>query len=211
LRDLDAAALRLRDACRVALDPRYGDLELREAMFTAAGGHDHLELAVTTVTDLTRPPEDHYYEDLLSRYSQMRQFLPTLLRTVIFQGTAAGRPVLDAVAFLRQLEGRRKPDLSDAPRAVITPAWRPLALDEQQRVDRHGYTFCVLERLRDALRRRDVFVSPSERWADPRAKLLQGAAWEMARPTICRALRRSPDPEIELQALGRQLDAAYRR
>ena len=38
-------------------------------------------MAVTTVTALTRPPEDHYYEDLLSRYGQMRQFLPTLLRT----------------------------------------------------------------------------------------------------------------------------------
>ncbi len=36
----------------------------------------------TTMTDLTRPPEYHYYEDLLSRYGQMRQFLPTLRRTV---------------------------------------------------------------------------------------------------------------------------------
>jgi TnpA family transposase len=209
LRDLDAAALRLRDACRVALDPRYSDLELREAMLAAAGGEDKLELAVTTVTDLTRQPEDHYYEDLLSRYSQMRQFLPTLLRTVPFQGTAAGRLVLEALAFLRQLEGQRKPDLSDAPRGVITPAWRSLALDADNRVDRHGYTFCVLERLRDGLRRHDVFVAPSERWADPRAKLLRGAAWEAARPNVCRALGRPPDPEVELRALGQQLDTAY--
>jgi hypothetical protein len=58
LRDLDAAALRLRDACRVALDPRYPDVELREAMLAAAGGEERLEMAVTTVTALTRPPED---------------------------------------------------------------------------------------------------------------------------------------------------------
>jgi hypothetical protein len=64
--------LRLRDACRVALDPRYHDQELREAIFAAAGGEHPLELAVTAVSDLTRPPEDHYYEDLLSRYGQMR-------------------------------------------------------------------------------------------------------------------------------------------
>lgn len=75
LRDRAAAALRQRDACRVALDPRYPDREPREAMLVAAGGEERLEIAVTTVTDLTRPPEDHYYEDLLSRYSQLRQFL----------------------------------------------------------------------------------------------------------------------------------------
>lgn len=48
-------------------------------------GLQNLEFAVTTVGDLTRPHEDHYYEDLLSRYSQIRQFLPTLLRTISVQ------------------------------------------------------------------------------------------------------------------------------
>jgi hypothetical protein len=167
-------------------------------------------VAVTAVSDLTRPPEDHYYEDLLSRYGQMRQFLPTLLRTVAFDGTPAGRPVLEALAFLRQIEGQRKPDLSDTPRAVITCGWRSLVLDADNRVDRHGYTFCVLDRLRDGLRRHDLFVTPSDRWADSRSKLLQGAAWEAARPNVCRALGCSADPEIELDALGRQLDVAYR-
>jgi TnpA family transposase len=210
IRDLDAAALRLRDACRIALDPRYPDLELREAIFTAVGGEHNLEVAVTAVSDLTRPPEDHYYEDLLSRYGQMRQFLPTLLRTVDFDGTAAGRPVLEALALLRQIEGQRKPDLSDSPRGVISRGWRSLVIDADGRIDRHGYTFCVLDRLRDVLRRHDVFVTPSERWADSRSKLLQGAAWEAARPNVCRALGRSSDPDVELDALGRQLDVAYR-
>jgi len=154
-------------------------------------------MAVTTVTALTRPPEDHYYEDLLSRYGQTRQFLPTLLRIVSFEGTAAGRPVLDAVAFLRRIEGQRKPDISDTPRGVVTRDWRSLVQDADNRVDRHGYTFCVLDRLRDGLRRHDVFVTPSERWAASRAKLLHGAAWETARPNIWRALGRSADPEVE--------------
>jgi hypothetical protein len=42
------------------------------ALRAAAGGEERLEMVVTTVTALTRPPEDHYYEDLLSRYGQMR-------------------------------------------------------------------------------------------------------------------------------------------
>ena len=68
----------------------------------------------------------------------MRQFLPTLLRTMSFDGTALGRQVLGTVAFLRRIEGQRKPDVSDAPRGVITRDWRSLVVDANNRVDRHG-------------------------------------------------------------------------
>jgi len=47
-------------------------------------------------------------------------------------------------------------------------------------VDRRAYTFAALEQAQVALRRRDLFVAPSEKWADPRTALLQGAAWEAA-------------------------------
>ena len=72
-------------------------------------------------------------------------------------------------------------------------------------VDRRAYTLCAMERLQDSLRRRDVFVPRSERWGDPRVKLLQGAQWETMRPQVCRALGRSESPEPELHALAQQL------
>jgi hypothetical protein len=43
-------------------------------------------------------------------------------------------------------------------------------------VNSQAYTLCVVERLHQALRRREVFVPTSERYADPRAELLRGAA-----------------------------------
>ena len=49
---------------------------------------------------------------------------------------------------------------------------------QEARVERPAYTVCVVERLHEALRRHDVFVDPSERWGDPRAKLLQREQWE---------------------------------
>ena len=48
--------------------------------------------------------------------------------------------------------------------------------------------FCVLHQLYAALRRRDVFVSPSWRYGDPRAGLLSGSDWEATRPIIWRTL-----------------------
>lgn len=68
-----------------------------------------------------------------------------------------------------------------------------------------------MERLQDALSRRDVYVAPSERWANPRAKLLKGTAWATVKPQVCRTLERSPVATIELDALTKRLDATYRR
>ena len=61
------------------------------------------------------------------------------------------------------------------------------------------------------MHRRDIFLSKSERWADPRAKLLQGEAWRQARPNICRTLNRQTDGAAEVQELATQLDRAYHR
>ncbi|MGH3983639.1 MAG: Tn3 family transposase, partial [Pseudonocardiaceae bacterium] len=51
-------------------------------------------------------------------------------------------------------------------------------------VDRAGYVFCLLEQFHQRLRRRDIFALASTRWADPRAQLLAGPAWETARGSV---------------------------
>lgn len=35
-------------------------------------------------------------------------------------------------------------------------------------MDRDAYVVCLLEQLFRALKRRDIFASPSHRWSDPR-------------------------------------------
>lgn len=78
-------------------------------------------------------------------------------------------------------------------------------------VDPRAYTFCVLDRLRAALKRRDVFVTPSWQYADPRKGLLSGEEWEVTRPIICRALGYSADPKPVLEELRQELDTTYRK
>jgi TnpA family transposase len=93
---------------------------------------------------------------------------------------------------------------------VIRKPWQRHVLREDGSVDFHAYTFCVLDELHTALRRRDVFVAPSWRYADPRAGLLDGAEWEATRPIICRTLGLSAQPEPTLSALTNELDRTYR-
>ena len=210
LKDLDRAALLLRQACLVVLDPACADRRVRDSVFNRVP-RDQLTQAVAQVADLVGPPDDHYYEDLRSRYSQVRRFLPALLEAVEFAATDASRPVTEAIRFLKAIEGQKRPDMNQAPQALLTPAWERLVIGAEGRIDRRLYTFCALERLQDGLRRRDLFVPASRRWGDPHAKLLQGPAWEKVRLRVCRTLGRSPTATEELESLGKQLDEAYRR
>jgi hypothetical protein len=219
IHDLDAAAQVLCEVCQVILDEAQDPATLLERIYAQVPA-ERLQAAVTTVEELTRPPEDTYAQELLDRYLMLRRFLPTLWRTLEFDATPGGRTTLEAVQFLQRIEGRSHASLQAAPRAVIPRSWQRYVLPQntsrthgrsEARVDRPAYTVCVVERLHEALRHHDVFVEPSERWGDPRAKLLPREQWEGIRPQICHTLGRAISPEPELARLGQQLQEAYRQ
>jgi TnpA family transposase len=209
LRDLDAAARQLGQVCELFLDESCAAAHLRERAF-ARVPEERLREAIQLVEALTRPPDDDAYQELTERYGRAHRFLPALLETISFESTQAGKPLLDAWRFLRSVEGQRQPAMNRAPLEAIPPSWKRLVVGRDQQVDRRAYTLCVLEQLQDALRRRDVYAAASERWGDPHAKLLQGAAWDAARPQICRTLQRQADADTELEKLSALLDEAYR-
>ena len=180
-------------------------------MFAVVKRED-LEAALRQVERLVRPPEDMYYRELKESYRRIRTFLPSLLQTVRFGATPAGRPVLEALEYLRKPEGPEdRPHLGDPPLAIVTRAWRQYVFGDDERIDRKAFVFCFLDRLRSALRRRDLFIAPSFRYADARIGLLSGPAWESARPAVCRSLGHSLSAEETLLALGRQLDQTYQQ
>lgn len=78
-------------------------------------------------------------------------------------------------------------------------------------MDRDAYVVCVLEQLFRALKRRDIFASPSHRWSDPRARLLMGAGWEAVREDILAGLSLDEDAEAHLRELLEVLDATWRQ
>jgi TnpA family transposase len=209
LRDLDAAALQLREACAVLFDKACADRKVRATVF-ARVPEPRLRDAVALVESLARPSEDNYHKELVGRYGRVCRFLPAVLREIAFRGTQAGQPILQALKAL-VTPTWHQPDLSRAPMDIVSRAWRRLVVGPDHQIDRRAYTLCVLECLQDGLRRRDVFVSPSERWGDPRAKLLHGAIWETDRPRICQILGRQSSVEGELDTLAKDLDAVYRR
>jgi TnpA family transposase len=206
LRDLDAAALQLARQVEQMLTEAWSDAE-RLAYLTAQQAA--LQSAVATIYALARPPDDQHYQELEASYPSVRRFLPHLLPRITFGATPAGQSVLEALTFLRSLEGVRRPSLQDAPLEFVPAGWRRAVVSADGVVNRRFYTLCVLTRLHDLLRRREVFVPGSRRWGDPRAQLLHGDAWERVRTTVCQSLGHSLTPQPELAELAQRLDDTY--
>jgi hypothetical protein len=120
---------------------------------------------------------------------------------------------------LPALSRRRVKERPLLPREVdgeLVPAmWRRAVFSNtklpQGAVDRDAYVVCVLEQLHRALNRRDIFAAPSNQWADPRARLLDGPRWEAMRGDVLAGLSLSEDVGKHLATLTRGLDAAWRQ
>jgi len=203
LRDLDAAALTLSKVCTLVLDGTIETSDLRTAVFTVVP-QAALEAAVAQVDSLTRPPDDPYFDELLAQHRRIRRFLPHFVRVVGLSAIPAGQPVLNALHHLRKVEddGVRG---KTWPTEFVPKSWERRVTRDGV-VDRRAWTLCLVDRLRGALRRRDIFAVPSLRFADPRIGLLDGTAWEAVRPTVCRTLGKSQNAAEEIDRLSERLD-----
>jgi TnpA family transposase len=207
LKDLDAAAVQAAIASKAVLDPNIPDGEIRDAVFKMMSRSD-LQASVQQIDNLVRPPQDVYFKELRASYRRVRRFLPTLLQTVSFGASPAGEPLIETIGYLKKFDKGKK-TLADAPLGIVDPTWRGHVVCGGE-VDPQAYTFCFLDQLRKGLRRRDVFVTPSVRYADPRIGLLEGEAWEGARPFICRSLGQPASANEALANLRKELDQTYK-
>ena len=203
LKDLDKAASVLAESCRRLLDPELPDGQLRGLVYDSIG-RDELAQALDDVTGLVRPDDDVFYRELSAKAATVARFLPTLLRVVQFDANPAAQALLQALDWLRE-----RPD-HEPPIAIVNKAWTHHVVRDDGRIDAPAFAFCALDRLRVAIRRRDVFVTSSWRYADPRAGLLAGTEWQSARPVVCRSLGLTPVPAPTLARLSEELDATYR-
>lgn len=209
IRDLDAAAMTLADACKILMNPSLSDTEVRAAIFTKFSP-EILAQTIENTYALTRPPDDIFYSELLTSYRRVRLFLPMFLKHIHFAAGPAGKSIVAALNYLSQHHHKRQFD--GAPLDVVNKIWHQYVFPEpgKKTVDPCAYMFCVLDQLRTALKRRDVFANPSWRYADPRSGLLSGSEWETTKPMISRTLGYSSDPKPVLDHLASELDQTYR-
>jgi len=209
LRDLDEAALTLASLTSELLaHPIWTHKRIRTFLEDKTAV---MQAAITQIQQVARQSGESYQQELRTRYPTVRRFLPKLLTTIDFAMAPAAQPLQEAQVFLQQLTQNKRPSMELAPLDFVPAGWRRHVAPTGKPVDRQMYTLCFVAQLQEGLRKRDVFVSASSRWSDPRAKLLQGTAWESVRATISHVLGRSLSAKDELARWEQELDAAYRR
>lgn len=119
------------------------------------------------------------------------------------------RPVIDALALLEKYAD------VDAKTRFYDPAevvpmdgvaredWREAVVDERGRIERIPYELCVLVALRDAIRRREIYVEGGMRWRDPEDDL--PGDFEATRTMHYAAIRQPEDPQEFVTGLKQRM------
>jgi len=210
LKDLDRSALALAEVCSLILNEENSEDQLREAIF-AKTTRAQLKVSIATIHALARPPDDRFHHEMVEQYGRVRRFLSRLLNDITFKAAPAGESTLKAFHYLATFDQSRKQILDNPPLDIITNPWKRLVFDKDERIVRQGYTLCFLDKLQDALRRRDIYVENSDRWVDPRKKLLHGKDWLTNRTQVCRSLGHPVKPHKAIKQMAHQLDTAYKQ
>jgi TnpA family transposase len=104
-----------------------------------------------------------------------RRMLAPLLATLRFRcNNRDYRPVMDAIELLARYTDADRAQRFYAPAervpvaGVVPKAWQDAVTDQESgRIERIPYELCVLIALREALRRREIYVEGAGRWRDP--------------------------------------------
>lgn len=210
LADLDKSAIALADICTLILNEKTSDDQLRQAIFSKTS-RAQLAKNIAIINELARPSDDKFHDEMVEQYGRVKHFLPRLLKDITFKAAPAGEFILDALNYLAEFASTHKQFLDSPPLDIVTNPWKRLVFDKEDRVTKRGYTLCFLEKLQSALRRRDIYVENSDRWGDPREKLLQGEDWQMKRTQIYRSLGHPTQPRDAVAILTQQLDTTYKQ
>ncbi|WP_218184321.1 DUF4158 domain-containing protein [Streptomyces sp. PKU-EA00015] len=193
----DAAIGKPEGTVRTVLYPVVGEKTLRDLVAEAKANEKAFKAKVRTTL---RSSYSSYY----------RQMLPPLLQTLGFKcNNTAYRPVMDALALLEKyadVDGKmRFYDVGDAVPmdGVVRKDWREAVVDDKGKVERIPYELCVLVALRDAIRRREIYIEGGLRWRNPEDDL--PGDFEATRTVHYAAIRQPQDPEEFIADLKQRL------
>lgn len=139
LRDLDAAAITLRDVGQYVVsdgDDALPVAEWRSALFEQIARAD-IQAAMASVDNLVATPDDRRYLELHPHWRRVRTLFSALLRRIKLDAAPAGQPVVAALDYLRGVDDWTHARMADAPAVFLGPAWRRHVLDDTGRVADH--------------------------------------------------------------------------
>ncbi len=210
LKDLDAAALTLRDAVRVVLDPNNQSRNLRKLILQEFS-ESTLQTAILNVTELTTAAEDSEVEIWQNAHKVISRFIGPLFDTIAFDGTHTAKSLLEGITFAKRLGKISRIQWGLPPRGFIPKAWLPLIFPNRSKgedgdFNRNQYMVCLIQQLEKGLKRGEVFVNNSIKYVDPRARLVEEDAWQKVKLEVYRSLHLPLKATEFIEKQSKQLD-----
>lgn len=201
----EAAVAEPGGTVRKVIYPVAGESTLKALAAEAAANEARYRARVRTAL---RSPYSNHWRRMLS---------PLLNALELKCNNTAYRPVMDAIDLLKRYldqpiakEGAFFDEAETIPLGgVVREEWRKAVVDERGRVERIPYELCVLVALRDALRRREIWVPGANRWRKPEDDLPPD--FEDNRDVHYDAIRQPQDPQAFIEALQKRLREALPR
>lgn len=170
---------------------------------------DKIVASVEEAKKLARPMDYDYLDLLESRFSYLRKYTPSFLKSFEFRSTHAAEPLLRALKTLNKMNesGKRKVP-EGAPLDFVPKRWQKHVYDEDGTINRHYYEIAALNELRNHIRSGDVSVIGSRLHKDFEEYLISKDAWATTRLTETRlAVRSSAEEYLEerREALAKRL------
>lgn len=215
LKDLDAAALTLRDTLsqvtQVLTDQKVPASKARDAALAQLNASRLLE-ALLKVSELVSPFEDEEAEIWEKAHGAIAKFITPLFTTIKFEGTAAMKGLLEAIQFVKRTTGTARSNWGVIPRGFIPKGWLSVIFPDgtDVTVRRSRYTTCLMQQLHLALKRGDVFVTHSNQHGDPRAQLLSVEVWDRVKHDVHRSLNLPEKASEMVERMSRELHSTYK-
>jgi hypothetical protein len=158
----------------------HPDEVVRDAVWPAVpGGEKTLRTLVKELMAGSRVIRERIRYQLRGSYTHYyRRMLGPVLAALNFKcNNTAYRSVMNAIDLLAGYAGVDAKVKVYAPEAtvpiegVVPKAWQDAVTDEKGRIERIPYELCVLIALREALRRREIWVQGAGRWRNPEEDL----------------------------------------
>ena len=169
-----------------------------------------LRSALADCREFQRLEENGYQEELRSRHSHLRRYLPAFL-TLPFQAEPGTQSLLRAIEMARRLDEAGERALpEDAPDEFVPAAWRNAYKQPDGRLDKRLWDIALALSIRDALRSGDLFLPASRHHVSFANLVYDEHRWRQERAGAYEQLSLFQEADEVLLHLGREFEEVAR-